>query len=296
MVGRIATAAVAMVTLAPLLVHGPDPLEAAVAEDGVAFDQVSYAPGDNAVFNIRDDVLNTAGTCTATWTGLADNIPESQSWSLAAGTPVAVNFTLSAGGTFDTTTPASTPLTLPPAGQLPWVASVDGVANLVDDFNASAGEFSLLNDANAGSNVEISFYFHVVNSYTATDHRASVTSTSDPTGEWVAIGEVASETDATPSPTSALFKGQVLLSSQVAASTSGDGAVWVQPGDTLTVTHYAAGGTTSISSNTVAINAPKPAPTPIPATGPKALILLASLFTLVLAWRLRGRSSFANYR
>ena len=208
MVRRIVTAAAAMVTLAPLLVHGPEPMEAAVAEDGVAFDQVSYVPGDSAVFNIRDDALNTAGTCTATWTGLADNVPESQSWNLAAGTPTAADFTLSAGCAFDKAMPSSTPLTLPPVGQLPWVASVDGVANLVDDFNASAGEFSLLNDANAGSNVEISFYFHVVNSYTVTDHHASVTSTSDPTGEWVAIGEVAGETDATASPTSALFKGR----------------------------------------------------------------------------------------
>ena len=162
---------------------------------------------------------------------------------------------------------------------------MDGVANLVDDFNASAGELSLLNDANAGSNVEISCYFHVVNSYTVTDHHASVTSTSDPTGE------VAGETDATASPTSALFKGQVLLSSQAAASAAGDGAVWVQPGDTLTVTYYAAGGTTAISSNTAAINAP----TPVPAAGPAVLILLAGLFTLVSAWRVRRRSSSASF-
>ena len=96
--------------------------------------------------------------------------------------------------------------------------------------------------------------------------RAKVTSTSDPQGEWVTIMEVAADdAQGTASATSQLFAGMVALSDDAAASgTAGwciagrvsfdtgngsgpcedesvgyaDGGVWVQDGDTLTVTYY----------------------------------------------------------
>ncbi len=96
--------------------------------------------------------------------------------------------------------------------------------------------------------------------------RAKVTSTSDPQGEWVTAMEVAADdAQGTASATSQLFAGMVTLSDDAAASgTAGwctadrvafdtgngsgpcedesvgyaDGGVWVQDGDTLTVTYY----------------------------------------------------------
>ena len=44
-----------------------------------------------------------------------------------------------------------------------------------------------------GDDVEISFSFDSVDAYTSGDNRAKVTSTSDPTGEWVGIAEVVKE-------------------------------------------------------------------------------------------------------
>ena len=171
---------------------------------------------------------------------------------------------------------------------------------LVGNFNPITGEISLLNTADPGSQVQVSFYFRVANSYTANDHRVRVHSASDPDGEWVAISEVTSESDATASPTSDLFKGEVPLSGNNAASGSGDGAVWVQSGGMLTVTYYEADVVTVIASHQasiVSVPAPSPtpnaSPTPIPSVGPVALGVLAGALALFLWQRTRGRPTSA---
>ena len=102
----------------------------------------------------------------------------------------------------------------------------------------------------------------------ADTRRAKVTSTSDPQGEWVTIREVAGADDHTAAATSNMFLGTVSLDGGASSSgTDGwctqaridfdeaasagsrpcrdldgpgwaDGGVWVQDGDTLTVTYY----------------------------------------------------------
>ncbi len=121
----------------------------------------------------------------------------------------------------------------------------------------------------------------------ATSRRAKVTSTSDPQGEWVRIAEVAAVDDQTVSPTSNVFLGTVALDegasssgtdgwctqaridSDNAASTGArpckdkivgwaDGGVWVQDGDTLTVTYYDDDNSTVLDTDTVTVDTVAP--------------------------------------
>jgi hypothetical protein len=156
------------------------------------------------------------------------------------------------------------------------------------------GGITLL-EAVSGGNIEVTFQFHVTDSYpghlrdvsadgNASDapsgsQRAKVTSTSDPQGEWVTI----TESDAT----SNMFSGMVRLSSDAASSGSAgwctearishdddaesgvchdlkpagnrwaDGGVWVQDSDTVTVTYYDAGGAT-VATDSVTVDTVKP--------------------------------------
>ena len=133
------------------------------------------------------------------------------------------------------------------------------------------GNFALSTEADGGiilleavdsGNIEVDFQFHVTDNYDGFlrdsdvptgSQKAKVTSTSDPQGEWVTITESGATTN--------MFSGMVSLSDDAAASgTAGectmgsladggvceggtdgaytDGGVWVQNGDTLTVTYY----------------------------------------------------------
>ena len=274
---------------------GPGLLAAAVPEgtvefqDGAGNAKLSYAPGEAASFYIRDSALAIVGTSTATWTNLSIDVPAGDLWSLASGAPDPAAFELSQGSQYDTTAPANTPLRPVPT------ATVNDVITLPADFNdliAITGEFPLLNDVNASSTLRVDFTFDVVDGYPLSANRASVTSTSDLVGEWVSIGEVASETDPGASPTSGLFRGEVLLSADPAAMASVDGAVWVQDGDSLTVSYYESDGATLIGSHQATADFPAPPPTPTPEAPPPALpagdwlplIVLAGLLALAAAW------------
>jgi hypothetical protein len=133
------------------------------------------------------------------------------------------------------------------------------VPTLVTCCLSSPDEIALFTDADATSTVQLVFEFDHRDSYGVASHRVRVFSDSDSGGEWLAVAEVASEIDASASPTSSLYLGQVTLSSNAASTLTGDGAVWVQPGDTVSVVYYDADGVTEISSSTAAVQA---APSP----------------------------------
>ena len=288
MLPRIAAAFV--VLSASMLVLGPRDTSAFVApltEDSVEFQDgagstvESLSPGDTAVFFIRDDGLSTTGSCTGAWTEIASAVASTQSWSLVTGVPQANAYVLSGGCPYDTAAPANTPL------RFPLVASVNGVNTLVTNFDAEKGEFTLLTNVEAGSTLRVDFTFDLVDQYSASDNRARIHSTSDEDGEWVGFGEVESVTDASASPASGLFRGEVSLSGDISAAASGDGAVWVQDGDTLTVTYYQADGATVIASHSVNVANP----TPLPGATSGALAALASALIVVLLWRRRASPS-----
>ncbi len=261
----------------------------AVAEDEVAFSSESFGPGTTAEIFVKDADLNVTSFCTAMWAGISTGVPKEAWWSLSSGAPATAVFTLSTGCNFDQATPAVTPLVMPLSGQLPWTAEVDGIPNLLDDFNSQAGEISLLNGVDPGGDVQVEFHFAFVNAYLDSDRRARVYSTSDQTGEWITIGEVVSEEDFSLSPSTGLFKGEVVLSGDSGAVASGDGAVWVQVGDTVTAIYYEADGSTVVSTHQAAVvPAPTPTPTPVSSAGRAGLLVLAVLFAALVMGRLKA--------
>ena len=151
---------------------------------------------------------------------------------------------------------------------------------LITDFTASTGEIKLLTDADQGSAVQIVFNFDAPDLFPEADQLAKAASSSDAAGEWVAMSEVVSETDASPSPASGLFRGQVQLSGDPASTAAGDGAVWVQVGDTLTASYQEAGGETTVDSHAVSVAAAS-TPASVPAVGAAVLGVLAGVFVIL---------------
>ena len=120
-------------------------------------------------------------------------------------------------------------------------------------MDAGAGKFPLLNDVGAPSSVLVEFDFDIVDQHNPDERRVQVVSGADPEGEWLSLAEVVSGSDASPSPTSHLFRGEVLLSVEAASLGGGDGAVRVPPGDTVTVTYYEHGGFEVLSTHEVSV-------------------------------------------
>ena len=248
-------------------------------QDGDGNTAQSFTPGQVAAFYIKDSSLATIATSTATWTRISARVAAGAPWSLTTGEPRAAAYSLSQGSAYDTATPANTPLSAVPTPR------VNGVPALVATFNHLTGEFTLLNNVNASSTLQVDFAFDIVDSFLATQHSARVTSTSDIDGEWVAIREVASEINASPSPTSGLFRGGVLLREDIAVSGFGDGVVYVQPGDSLTVTYFDADGSTVLDTYQVRIDPPESSQTPtaVPFASWLSLVLLSVMFTIMMA-------------
>ena len=245
----------------------------------------SLSPGDTASLYIRDGGLGGVATSTGTWVDIPATVDAGTVWNVADGSPHPAKYSIATGSSYDTTTPSTTPLVL---FSSPWVATVDGTPTLITDFTASTGEIKLLTDADQGSTVQIVFNFDQPDLFTEADQLAKAASSSDAAGEWVAMSEVVSETDASPSPASGLFRGQVQLSGDPASTASGDGAVWVRVGDTLTASYREVGGATTVDSHAVSVAAAS-TPTPVPAVGPAVLGVLAGVFVILTAVMLLRR-------
>ena len=249
-------------------------------QDGAGNEKLTFVPGEAAEIYVRDIGLATTSTSSAVWNGLGFRVDANTTWwSLATGAPEPSVYQLALGSLFSTSSPSQTPLSGPP----PY-AEVNGVPTLVSNLRVDLGEFTLLNDVDAGSDLAVWFAFDVVDSYAPVTERVRVTSTSDTDGEWLAITEVVSETDAAAGATSGLFRGSVALSAASSSLAAGDGEVWVQEGDTLRAAYYDSDGSGPVSTHTARIlEAP-----PVPAAGWHTTIALA--FALAAAFLLNARS------
>ncbi len=261
------------------------PATAAVPDDGVEFQDGSgnqlqtLQVGETASVYVRDLDLGTIQTSVATWSSVSSEVTTTQWWSLANGAPHPSAHALSDGSGYDTSTPANTPIIAVTS------AKVNGVTTLLADINSLTGEIKLANDVNAGSTLTVTFSHEVVDSYSTSSRRVIVTSTSDIMGEPVSVSEVSSETDPTPSAVSALFAGLVLISDDAAALADGDGAVWVQPGDDVTVTYFGPAQSNVIATYRSQTEFPTPTPTPTPTSGPAATSTPANV-PAVTVWAL----------
>jgi hypothetical protein len=168
------------------------------------------------------------------------------------------------------------------------VANGNGVNN-IDQVN---GTFSLFQDRVVRANniaaligtVQAFYDFNAKDDVAAAKRRAKVTSSSDSTGEYIAIEETSGEGETADAYSSSIFFGKVAFSTDAAHAAAGtdNGAsvptVWVQTGDTVTVDFLAActedtGGTCTAdgavtASATTTIDSTKPTITDIsPADG-----------------------------
>jgi len=204
-----------------------------------------YAPGSTtstAKFYINDADLGVTQSGTSTWTYVAN------SGAIAAGTN---NLNLETGA-ISTTAVNTSNMTFAlsdsdfDAGATPLVQgslyAQLGTANVaVTSYNNTNGTMgSALITISANNPLVAHYQFTAADQYAVAAHRAKVTSTSDSTGEWVAIGEVADEGSSTANHNSGIFLGSILIGTDASYETAADGTVWVRDGDTLTVTYYAA--------------------------------------------------------
>ena len=306
--GRLQTAALLLVLASAWLAVAAWPLLAQLAERTVQIqDGGGNVPGrlttdDLIVVLIQDTQLHGSNTGVATWTNIPEQVEAYEVWSLVTGSPQPSAHTLSAGD-YDTDTPENTPL-------LTVTAEVNGVSNIVSDFDFDPGYFELPYDVEAGSTLVVKFTFDGVDSFSSSDRVARVTSSSDPDGEWISVSEVSSATDYRPSVTSGLFRGGVFLIGDAKFAGSGDGAVWVQGGDDVTATYYEPGGANEIDSHRLrsVVPAPTPTPTPeptatptptrtpvpVPVTHSAGLLAMGLLFVAAVSWRLRRSDGVAE--
>jgi hypothetical protein len=150
--------------------------------------------------------------------------------------------------------------------------------------DAGAGTFALLNDVEALSTVVVDFDFDIADLHKSDGGRVQVASGSDPEGEWLSLTEVVSGSDASLSPTSHLFRGEVLLSAGAAFVGEVDGAVRVQQGDTVIVRYYEHGGLEVVPSHEVSVGF---AGVDLPLGGSLALLAAAIGYAAARVWGFR---------
>ena len=213
--------------------------------------------GDSEIaFHVRDESLGTIHSCVATWDGVRSDYDglDADTFNLITGEPEADVFSTGAGCGYD----GHSRIVADPAPE----AFDDGNAIFVgyDPVRlAETEEFRLISDLNAGSRLEVRYFFHVVDTYDADAMRARVTSPSDEGGEWADLKEVRSETDDEPSATSGLFLGRMGVSRNPVAKGLGDGSVWVPSGESVKVSYLDEEGVVKGTSDT----SPRPSPTPL---------------------------------
>jgi len=225
---------------------------------------ISYVkPDSTANFFIKDGALETTKSGTAVFSGLtADyyfDVANSKAGTNSTdATATGVTVTITATG-YASSTPSSTPWTAAPT------VTIGTSEPTVQDHSKTAGTVVISSQLATSATTTVAFTYHVQDTWagsSTTARRAKVTSTSDPAGEYVTISEVASVTDTTADPDSQVFHGSIALSSDAAKQGANSDGVWVQDGDTLTVTYMNSSGTT-IDTDTVTVDGVKPTVTAI---------------------------------
>ena len=264
-------------------------------EVSVEFAKAPASGGETAVFFVRDNHLGTTNACTVEWAEIPDDVNANSAWDVVNGSPQPEVFSHQACS-YDGSTPLAT---------YPQIrALVNGVGYPVS-LDRRNGRVFLLGDVESDSTVMIDFHYEVVDAFPAQARRARVYSSSDREGEWVAIREVASETNNSPAAASNLYRGEIEISEDPASLAPGDGHVRVRSRSRLSVAYYDGDDLTEPEERTSvgldlptptpkpeATLTPLPTPTPIPAVSPLLLALVVGAGILVvLHGRRRGASS-----
>ena len=199
--------------------------------------------GDGMVaFYVSDDDLDVFENGSVTWDALPINIElgdeidivSGDVWRGGAKVATSTAPTLAAAE-FDQGNPGNTPIieaSVDPAG----IATPSG----------TEGRVITLVPASVGAKYKINFAYNIENEYA---NRAKVTSTSDPQGESVAIGEEGAD--------SGLLRGEVLITDDADLQGKADDGVYVEDGDTLTVTYLDEDGA-AVHSDSITVDSAAP--------------------------------------
>ena len=239
----------------------PQALVAPVAKDvewsdtsgnSISFTQASTT----GTFFVNDVALATTKTATTSFTGLSSDtyfdIPGGKAGTTAGNaTSTGVTFAITSPTDYLTSSPSTTP-----------IKSITVVVGSITQggvgLDGDNGVFTLVTGTSATTTT--TFVYDLVDSYSGTSttlRRAKVTSTSDPQGEFVTISEVASIGSSTAAPKSGIFRGNVKLSSSAATQGTNSDGVWLQDGDTVTVSYLKSDGT-SEDTDTITVDDVKP--------------------------------------
>ena len=232
--------------------------DGAAAWTNTSGEDISYVQSDvTAYFYVVDDALETTKTATGVWTGLSGAASAGTAFILGTGYVGSTNesskYTLTETD-FDQATPSNTPLSASPT------VSVDGTSAFVSSYSLTAATATILTAVATTNTTTISFSYHVADSWAHTasaTQRVKVTSTSDPSGEYATITEVASVGSSTANSTAQVFRGSIGLESEANLQGTNNDGVWVQDGDTVTLSYIDADGNT-LATDTVTIDVTAP--------------------------------------
>lgn len=268
----------------------------------VEFANAPREHGDIVVFYISDRYLGTTRTCAAAWEDTPLAAPGVQTyWRLADGGPFPEVFTLEGDNcAYD----AATPIILPePATAI--VRRPNGRMALmqIDSPDTANWRVAFQNDIPEYSALRVPFRQTLRDVFPASARIARVYSSSDRAGEWVAIREVVSKTDASAAAASHLFRGEIEISAHESSRAPGDGKVFVRRTSRLWVAYHDINNSeTELSRKSLAlallIPTPTltPVPTPIPAASRLTLALAAAAFSALTAYALLSRAPLATRR
>ena len=262
----------------------------------VEFANAPREHGDIVVFYISDRYLGTTRPCAAVWENTPGAAVGVQTyWRLADGAPFPEVFTLEGDNcAYD----PATPIILAEHGAA-IMTQQDGQTKMrkiisLDDPN---WRISFFNEVPAGSALRVMFRQTLPDVFPASARIAHVYSSSDRAGEWVAIREVVSKTDASAAGASHLFRGEIEISAHESSRAPGDGKVFVRRTSRLWVAYhdiYNAEIELGRKSQPLALliptPTPTPVPTPIPATSRLTLALAAAAFSALTAYALLARA------
>ena len=247
------------------------------------------------MFHIKDESLGTTGQCTVQWTDIPEYVPTHTGdiqtpWNVVTGDPVRNAFSRE-GCNYDGTTPLASPIRAFVNGNESQQIGHPGDIDTPYPY----GVVSISRDAPKGSTVRIDFHYSIVDEFPADVHIARVYSSSDRTGEWVAIREVASEHSDAPAAASSMYRGEVAISDDTDSKTLDDGKVYVRQRSRLSVVYYdTLGAATPAARDSESLNlhtptaTPKPVATPIPAGNPVMLIAAVVVGVMVVLLRAKG--------
>ena len=246
-------------TLVPERYPTPTPRPTAPERSvSIKFGNTPGRSGDTAIIFIRDNYLGTTIPCNIEWRNIESAVPANTVWNVVTGAPRSKSF---AGSDcdYDGTTPIA---------KYPYMqAFVDGEGYWVSHEEEN-GRISILNDVDAGSTIRIEFHYEIVDDFDSEAQLARIFSTSDRVGEWVALREVVSESDASPGSSSYLYRGEVAISDNEASLAAGDGQVRVRRRSRLGAEYYGDDGGRQPNKVWVGLDLPTPTPTPIPSPSP----------------------------